>query len=269
MRFFFSCVLYNHSVSCIEPLLSSLGSLSTAYPSLDCKLLLYDASRSGFDDPEVQHLKTLASPVNIYYYSGPNIGYGLANNNNFARIIEDDPFIFVIVNPDVFFSPQSLYPLLEWTLSNPSVSCAAPLVVNQFDQVQFSAKRNPTFLSLLLGRFSALERFTYFRSYVQWHKNLDRDYLSETFASTYLSGCFLLIPDIYYRQVGGFSSSFFLHLEDADLVRRLSAVGQTLHNPLGKVVHLWSRGSHKSLRQIWFLFISYIQYVKVWKFNLI
>lgn len=268
MKIFFSLVLYNHTVPSIEPLLSSIGSLQSTYFCLDCKLFLYDASQSRFSTQEVEYLTSLAHPVDIDYFSGPNIGYGMANNANFTRITEDSPFLFVVVNPDVYFSPESLYPLLEWAFSNPSVSCTAPLIVNHLEQIQYSAKRNPTFLSLLLGRFSVLERFKPFLLYAEWHKHLHLDYSTETVVSTYLSGCFLLIPGHYFRAVGGFSSSFFLHLEDADLVRKLSSVGLTVHNPLGKVYHLWARGSHKSLLQMWHLTNSYFSYIKAWGFDL-
>jgi hypothetical protein len=52
-------------------------------------------------------------------------------------------------------------------------------------------------------------------------------------------------------------------------VRRLSSVGETLHNPIGVVVHGWARGSHTSLFQILSLLRSFILYSQIWGFRII
>jgi GT2 family glycosyltransferase len=202
--------------------------------------------------------------VGLVYQIGINIGFGKAHNLNYRQACLSDADIFVVANPDISFGPADLSLLLDWLVSRPSVTCLAPLIVGPGGAIQCSAKHNPTLLSLALGRFPWLARFSMLRRYDLWHRNLDKDYVKDCIPSPYLSGCFLIIPARFYSMVGGFSPKFFLHLEDADLVRRLSLVGETLHNPIGTVIHLWARGSHKSLLQTLHLLRSCITYFRIW-----
>ncbi|MEI6828811.1 MAG: hypothetical protein WCK64_03020 [Synechococcaceae cyanobacterium ELA445] len=214
-------------------------------------------------------MQELVPGATVCHCFGPNIGFGRANNYNFSTAMLGEEDLFVVVNPDVSFSGNELIPLLEWVLSREDVSCVAPLVLGSNASVQYSAKHNPTLLSLALGRLGFLRRFDLLARYDSWHRNLTRDYLRECIDATYLSGCFLIIPSPFYELVGGFSSRYFLHLEDADLVRRLSRVGRTIHNPIGRVMHLWARGSHRSFRQQFCLFNSFITYCRIWGFQLL
>jgi GT2 family glycosyltransferase len=206
--------------------------------------------------------------VEILYAKGENIGFGRANNLNYRQASLSCKDIFIVANPDVSFAPVDLVRLLDWLVSNPSVSCLAPLIVGSTGVIQYSAKKNPTVLSLLLGRFHCLTKLSFLCGYDSNHRNLCYDYKRDCILTPYLSGCFLIIPSRFYSAVGGFCSQFFLHLEDADLVRRLSLVGETLHNPIGTVTHLWARGSHRSFVQALYLFQSCITYFRIWGFKL-
>jgi GT2 family glycosyltransferase len=157
---------------------------------------------------------------------------------------------------------------MDWVLLYPDVACVAPLVLGSRGSVQYSVKHNPTFLSLLIGRLYVLRRISFLEAYDRWHRNLACDYRRSLIESPYLSGCFLVIPSSYYSRVGGFCEKYFLHLEDADIVRRLSLLGRCLHNPVGVVVHQWARGSHKSLSQTLYLFRSIVVYMCNWGMNI-
>jgi GT2 family glycosyltransferase len=217
-----------------------------------------------FHGPTFSEIRALIPDVQFLYAKGANIGFGGANNFNYsqASLFGDD--IFVVANPDVSFAAVDLVRLLDWLVSRPTVACLAPLIVSPIGTIQYSAKRNPTVLSLALGRFYGLARLGLLCRYDANHRNLDKDYTRDCIPSPYLSGCFLIIPSRFYSRVGGFCSQFFLHLEDADLVRRLSFVGETLHNPIGTVIHLWARGSHGSLAQTFRLIQSSITYFRIW-----
>ena len=216
------------------------------------------------DDPTPSRVRAILTTSSVTYKYGSNIGFGSANNRNFLCTTHDETFLFIVVNPDICFDSSSLLPLLDWIASNPRISCASPLILNLGGNVQHSAKHNPTLLSLLLGRFSFLTLIPAFRQYDRWHRHLDSVYTSQQIDCTYLSGCFLVIPSHYYCKVGGFNEKYFLHLEDADIVRRLSRHGQCIHNPVGSVTHLWARGSHSSLRQMFHLAYSLFVYSTTW-----
>jgi len=203
----------------------------------------------------------------IYQYA-KNIGFGAANNCNLLPFSREGESLFIVVNPDISFDPALLLPLLEWAADSSDVSCVAPLVHGQCGSIQFSVKRDPTITSLLLGKFSRLQSFSVLKRYDRWHRNLDRDYAHECIESSYLSGCFLVINSLRYAEIGGFCEKYFLHLEDADIVRRLSHYGRCIHNPIGAVVHRWARGSHHSSIQMVHLIYSLFVYMSIWGFKI-
>jgi GT2 family glycosyltransferase len=231
-------------------------------------LSIYDADRPGDAADFRDSIASIVEDLSFSYVNAPNVGFASANNFNACFLLYDLSELFVVVNPDTSFFSSELAPLLYWVLDHKKVSCAAPLVINPGGATQCSAKHNPTFLSLLLGRLPALTALPFFASYDFWHRNLGSCYEKDVISSTYLSGCFLVIPSLSFREVGGFSASYFLHLEDADIVRRLSGVGLTVHNPVGKVSHRWARGSHKSLFQTLHLLRSIVVYAFSWGMNL-
>ena len=265
----FSLVIYNHSIDIIRPLLTSILALSRHNEgTFDVELFVSDNSPKGNSSllPDIK--QELCSTPCYYFHNSSNIGFGLANNRNYeaSRLSEDD--LFIVANPDTYFDATQLADLLQWVVHNKNISCAAPLLLNPSGSIQYSAKKNPTLLSLALGRLRFLCNLPILSKYDKWHKNMSRDYCSDCFESSYLSGSFLVIPSWAYRRVNGFSEKYFLHLEDADIVRRLSLVGSTVHNPIGKVVHLWARGSHKSLSQTIHLLHSMFTYFSIWGFRL-
>lgn len=269
LRIVFSLVLYRHALGDILPLLQSLVALAANRHDYQVLLVIYDASPNGFPIPSVSEIANALPGVGLLHQKSKNIGFGSANNLNFKQASLSDGDLFAVVNPDISFIAQELFPLLDWLLARSAhVSCVSPLITNESGDIQYSAKQNPTFLSLLIGRLGILRRLSPFARYDSWHRNLSEDYRSSCIDSSYLSGCFLVIPGFYYSSVGGFCEKFFLHLEDADLVRRLSNVGRSLHNPMGRVTHLWARGSHRSLRQMALLARSYLVYCSIWGFSI-
>lgn len=264
----FSLVLYKHSISDISPLLDSVSRLCSSSPKFRVRLLIYDGSPKAITYCDSSNVSTYLPDRSFEYYKGFNVGYGSGHNYNFSRIVSADPFYFFVVNPDISFEPHSIRNMIEYCLVYPNIACMAPLVLLPNGKIQHSAKRNVTFISLLLGRFSFLKFFSLASRYDSYHKNLHFDYARETFNSPYLSGCFLLIPSNFYKLVSGFDSRFFLHLEDADIVRRLSMHGKTVHFHQSSIVHLWARGSHSSIRQMLYVLKSYLVYVRKWGFCL-
>ncbi len=265
----FSLVLYKHSIESLNPLLSSIRLLADHAPRLRILLCVYDGSPFGHPSPTKEVLVSKLPSVDVLYSRGRNVGFGAANNINFFRASLSPFDLFAVVNPDIRFSPEQLLPLLYWAFSRADYACVAPLVLLESGAIQYSVKRDPTVLSLLLGRFEFLKRSSLLRNYDSWHKNLGCDYATEVVRSTYLSGCFLLIPAWAFDRVGGFCEKYFLHVEDADIVRRLSMVGDCLHNPIGVVVHGWARGSHSSFSQILSLLKSFWTYCWIWGFRLL
>lgn len=272
----FSLVLYKHSLQDVMPLLASIAELSQALslsPLSTIKLSIYDNSKIPLVTKQ-NFASILPSKIVCNYHNdGINIGFGAAHNFNFNSFqflpLDNSNCLFIPINPDISFSSVSFLSVLHWLSDRDDVVCCAPLIEDPSGSIQYSAKKNPTFLSLLAGRFSVLQSIPFVAGYMRNHANMNYNYRSDVIHSTYLSGCLLVIRSSAYLLVGGFSEKFFLHLEDADITRKLCRYGLCVHCPFGTVVHLWARGSHRDLKQIWHLFRSYIQYICFWGFRLI
>lgn len=267
MTIFFSLVLYKHRLSDVRPLLDSLKEFCLISPH-KCFLKIFDNFPNNMSD-----IPGYLSDMPYAYdftSSSRNLGYGVAHNHNFNSTSPSSDDLFIVTNPDILFGP-GLLDIVTWYYDfhlKYNIACLAPLVYLPNKKVQYSAKRNPTILALLVSRFSWLRYIPLFSRYLQYHQQRNFDYLHTVFNSSYLSGCFLLISPSYFSRIGGFSRKYFLHFEDADLVRRLSLHGLTLHVPKSFVVHGWARGSHVSFTQTIHLLKSSFVYFSSWGFAL-
>ena len=202
-----------------------------------------------------------------YIFNKKNIGFGSGHNHNLFNINYRPKDIYLIINPDITFNAYELFRYIkEFYISD--YVCMAPLIKNSSGNIQYTVKKDPTILSLLLGRFNFLTKIKIFKNYYKYHINYSSDYLKNKIESSYLSGCFLLVKGLTYHKVNGFDPSYFLHLEDADFTRMCSMEGKVIHNPECIVFHEWARGSHKSLKQMFFLINSMFIYFKKWGFKI-
>ena len=229
-KLFFSLVLYKQTFDDIYPLLMSIEKLNNLYQDR-VFLSIHD------------------------------------NTNSSLRFKKND--LFIISNPDTYFDPYELKKFIDFFLDQKNIVCANPLIRNKDYSIQYSSKRNPTFLSLLVGFLPFLLKIKMLREYDFFHKNKDKDYVNQTFEASFLSGSFLVVKSNIFKKVGGFTDSYFLHLEDADLVRKCSLHGETAHLPKGEIIHTWNRGSHKSLFQISHVIRSMAIYFYTWGFKFI
>ena len=269
MKIHLSLVLYQHSIQDISPLLSSVKDLAE-----NCVFHKFYFSvfvnkhqsqpLSKLDFSQYLACENLSLSV---VYSSKNIGFGPAHNRNLLPSIALFDYVFII-NPDVSFSTDSFLKIIKQLDNDTSASCIAPLIVNSCGSIQYSAKNNPTFFSLLIGFLSQYVKTPLVKSLLRGNQNRSFDYSSDIIECTYLSGCFLAVRSHAYYVIGGFDENFFLHLEDADLSRRLSHIGKVYHFPSASICHGWARGSHKSWFQIQYLLRSYVYYVQKWGFTL-
>ena len=265
-KLFFSLVLYKQTFDDIYPLLMSIEKLNNLY--LDRVFLsIYDNTNTS-----LRFNKKVFSFLNFpvqYTHNPKNIGFGKANNKNFKKFSSSENDLFIISNPDTYFDATKLKKFIDSFLDQKDIVCANPLIRNKDYSIQYTSKRNPTFLSLLVGFLPFLLKIEILRKYDFFHKNKDKDYANQTFQSNFLSGSFLVVKSNIFKKVGGFTHSYFLHLEDADLVRKCSLHGITAHFPKGEIIHTWNRGSHKSLFQISHVIRSMFLYFYIWGFKFI
>ncbi len=271
-KLLFSTVLYNTPIKDIKNLMDSIESLILAFKEKKInikvtKLLIRDNSKNPTYSKDDLNLGKYAFKVDLIR-SHRNLGYGLGHNHNLLEQNSNKDIWFTAINPDVYFQGKKLVSFFEFVTSSNLVSCAAPLIYLPNGNIQYSAKKNPTMLSLLISRFSFFQKLPILKKYLIQNQNRYLNYEKEFIKSTFLSGCFLTFPSETYKKIKGFSENYFLHFEDADIVRRSSFEGKTMHCPLGQITHIRGRGSHKSLFQQYHLIISYMRYSMIWGFRL-
>ena len=194
-------------------------------------------------------VEPLAAGAQLFLTSACNNGYGRAFNRVLAALAEQlAPEWIGALNTDLSWEPGTFERLLAWLEAQPQVVLAVPQITDPEGQPQRLCKRDPTLLALASRRFWP-ERLkpAWLRRYDAWYAMTDQD-PSRVFEVPYLSGCCMLARRQALLQVGGFDERFFLYLEDADLTRRLRALGRCIHLPVATVQHAWGRGSHRSFR---------------------
>lgn len=268
----FSIVAYRHDLDYLRPVLDSIRSLLRDKRSQNFNILVY-LHENIKDNPLLSNTELAAyySDVKITYHSSANIGFGKGHNSNFSKLRHCDQLdtLFIVCNPDISFDNSDLYNLFYWVIMNPFVAAVAPLIIRSNKTIQFSAKTNPTLLSLALGRLTHLQKIPLLYDYYCNHTRSHIDYNTSIIPSSYLSGCFMVIPAKYYKLAKGFDPQFFLHMEDADITRSLGMYGLTLHVPLAAISHNTVRASHNSPFHILCIIKSYIYYISKWGFTLL
>lgn len=271
-KLIFSTVIYNTPLKDIKNLLKSIESLSVAIKESQInikvlKLLIRDNSKNPKYSSEFFLMDKYSFKVEILR-SDRNLGYGMGHNYNLLNQNSNKDIWYIALNPDIYFYGNKLIHFFEFITYSNDISCAAPLIYLPNGKIQYSAKRNPTVFSLLISRFSVFQKLPILKKYLNQNQNRNKNYKEEFIESTFLSGCFLVFPSEIYKKIKGFSDRYFLHFEDADIVRRSNNEGKSIHCPLGQITHIRGRGSHKSLFQQYHLIISFIRYSRIWGFNL-
>ena len=196
-----------------------------------------------------ESIDQLASHADHYLPCRDNPGYGEAVNR-LMRQMPEIPTYIAVMNTDLTWSPDCFPGLLAWLRAHQDVTLAVPQIRNADGEVQKLCKQDPTVLGLLSRRFiPAWLKPAWLKRYDRWYVMAEMDY-DAVFDVPYLSGCCMLMRRDAFIEVGGFDSSFFLYLEDADLTRRLRRFGRCVHLPVQFIRHDWGRGNYQSLRLV-------------------
>ena len=182
-------------------------------------------------DPTALRLEGLSCPTERIVNDRVK-GFGANHNGAFQRC--RTPW-FCVVNPDIRLTGDPFPPLLA-ALEGERAGVAGPLVRGPSGAAEDSARRYPTFGSLLKKLFS------------------DRrapDYPAEggPHEVDWVAGMFMLFRAEAYRAAGGFDEAYFLYYEDVDLCRRLHAMGCAVrYVPAAEVRHDAQRASRRDPR---------------------
>jgi GT2 family glycosyltransferase len=158
---------------------------------------------------------------------------GFGANHNAALARARGRFV-AVVNPGVRLALDP-FPALCAAAAEPGAGVVAPLVFSPEGDLEDSARRFPTLLSLL-------------RRVVSGSHGPDYPIVGSRSSPDWVAGMFMVFPIESYRAVGGFDERYFLYYEDVDLCWRLRRSGRAItlmHD--ARIVHEARRDSHRRI----------------------
>lgn len=183
----------------------------------------------------------------IRYIHNENLGYGAAHNIAIQEAIEAHSTYHLVVNPDVYFSPDVLPALASYMDGHPDVVYMLPKVLYPDGELQYLCKLLATPVDLIFRRFLP-ERFFRRRNERYLLKSSGYDSVMNP---PCLSGCFMFLRTETLKAYHlCFDERFFMYCEDFDLMRRLHRIGKTLYYPAVSIVHDHGRESYKSKKML-------------------
>lgn len=236
-----------------EMLLQAINSfLDTPLP-----VHLYIIDNSPTDD-----LKDLVLDNKVtYIFNNANVGFGAGHNIAMQQTLSLAPY-HLVLNPDVFFGEDTLVNLYNMMESAPAVGLAMPKVLYPDNSIQFLCKLLPTPKDLFLRRFMKWNKDALAKSNEIFELRFTN--YSEIMNVPYLSGCFMFLRTSVLEDIGVFDERIFMYSEDLDLSRRIHQKYKTLFFPEAVVYHHFAKGSHKSLKLLWYAVKGNCIYFNKW-----
>ena len=232
-KVFASLVLYKNDPLMIEKLLLSIHDTQ-----LEIKLFVVDNS------PTSELSKIFISTNYVDYYHNPfNPGFGASHNLTISKIKDAD--YHIVLNPDVYFSPEVIPELIDYLDNNTDVGLIQPKICFPNGDTQYLCKRYPSLFILFARRFLPKLLHFFFQSYLDWFEMRDMEY-DKIADVIYLSGCFMLFRRKYLDEIGYFDENIFMYFEDADITIRMAKKYRTVFYPHVQVFHHWAQGSYTS-----------------------
>lgn len=209
---------------------------------ISCELLI--TINLPEDESFLACVNSLPMPVSIIRNSVIK-GYG---SNHNAAFKQAKGRYFAVINPDVRLLDHSFRPLLN-LIDQKHAGVCAPMALLSTGMPAPGARRFPTWRSLIA-------------KFIRNSHNLD--YLNVPYPQLvdWVSGMFMVFPREAFEQVGGFDENYFMYYEDADLCRRLGAIGLGCWvQPAVHVVHDGQYASRRNLKHFYWHLNSALRFL--------
>ncbi len=243
-------VLYNEDINELSKTIDSF--LNT---SISKKLFLVDNSPTD-------QLKIVANHPDIeYIFNEKNVGFG-AGHNRIINSIKNTSTYHLVLNPDVTFDTKVIPNLIKEIERQDVIALIAPKVIFPDGEHQYTCRKYPTFLELVVRRISLLKNV--FSTWIRKGEYKDRD-LTKSFYPDFVQGCFMLFRTADFVQINGFDERYFLYMEDVDICKKIDGINKKkIYYPNEEVVHVLKKGSSKSIKLFFKHLSSSLKYFKKW-----
>jgi GT2 family glycosyltransferase len=186
-----------------------------------------------------------------YLHRHTNIGYGRAHN---LVMHGGNTHYHLVLNPDVELAPDALVAGMRFLDAHPEIGVLAPAVSGAHGEREFTCKRYPAVLDLLLRAFAPATLRRWCRGRLERYEMRDaiEPVGGDGFVSPVplLSGCFMLARRKAVDTTGGFDPAYFLYFEDFDWSVRLNRITGSAYVPSVRIVHHGGGAARKGARHI-------------------
>lgn len=226
-----SIIIVNYNTSAL--INDCLKSIYQHTEGVDYEIIIVDNNT----EPDLREKLDLIDCVQIINLS-ENLGFGLANNEG-AKYAKGK-YVFLL-NPDTVLMNNGIKVLFDFMESNPEVGVSAG---NLYDE-----KLNPTlsFKLLLPGLISEINESLFQIPERLFAKNRFFNYSDKPIEVGYVAGADMMIPSKLFKELGGFSSEFFMYYEETDLCCRIRNADTRIFSvPQAKIQHLEGKSFEKT-----------------------
>lgn len=199
--------------------------------------------------PQAEVILTINTPEDEFYLNSAvgfplkiirnlnPLGFGANHNQAFSF---SSGHRFLVVNPDIRIHGDPWGELDKVFDLNFDVGACVPRVISPTGAIEDSVRHFPTIGKLLKRVVLGIRH---------------PDYISinnlTPIVVDWAGGMFVMFDSASFRSVGGFDTSYFMYLEDADICRRLGVIGKKiLWVPSCNVVHDAQRASRKNWQHL-------------------
>ncbi len=205
-----SCIVLNYNDA---PTTKNLVLTIENYSCFHCIVVVDNMST----DDSFEKLSAITNEKVIVIRSNKNGGYGYGNNVGIRYVKQNfDDDCFVIANPDVIFSEETIFALVSFMRSN--VNCGIVSAV-QNNNSRTSVWRNVGLIKDQIFNSILLNSIFKPRYY-------PTDYFKNNICEVYaVSGCFFLANMKAFLQIGLYDEDFFLFEEEKCIAKKLKEYG--------------------------------------------
>lgn len=229
-------VNYNHK----KYLKTCLNSLLKNLKGITFEVFLID---NNSKDGSVGFLKQKASKKIKIILNKKNLGFARACNQGIRRAKGD---YILLINPDIKVLKESVGKMIDFLERNRGLGCVAPKLLNPDQSLQYSIRRFPNVLTVLIRR-TPLRLLPFIKNKDALHlmKNVNHNRIIKI--DWALASC-LMVKRKVFDQIGLFDENFFVYCEDIDWFYRLKKAGLgAYYLPEAKVIHHHLAKSDKKL----------------------
>jgi len=222
------------------------------------KLFLIDNSPSEelkdkFTHPDIE-----------YIFTRKNVGFAAGHNLVLEKIKNNSKY-HLVLNPDVSFGPEVIPNLISKMEKEKDLSLIAPKVLFPNGDHQFSCRRYPSLLELMVRRMGFMKNM--FSSIIKKGEYDDKN-LTTAFYPEFIHGCFHLFKTEDFAKIGGFDERYFLYMEDVDICRKIDITGKKkMYYPKEHIIHVLKKDSSKKFKFLMIHWSSIIRYFFKWGFS--